>query len=315
MIVDFFKQSKPVVHVVLGIVLTVSFGFQLSLTPIQPVDFITVGMTILKYIALIGIYYVFDVILKYYEVQKRHSLGNLFFTLFTCLCMPFLITGTTLFALLFVSIGIFQCYQFFRSEQKNLVMFQIVLFLFIASLFESNFIYLLLLAFATSILFSNQEWRFYVVPIFSISTVIILVQAYALYVYNAPFSLDFFFQTWNFNDDLVFNTIQIRLLVFWILAFILFVYQIIKVNQKRAIFHKNNSKLFFVFTTIGVITLFFTTSTVEHLWVLSIWPFAIYIADFIWTIESKFWKETSAWLSFAVILSLIIWNLELNLSF
>ncbi len=315
MIVDFFKQSKPVVYIVLGIVLTLYFGFELSLTLELPVDFITVGLSVLKYFSFAGTLYIFDLTLKQYEVQKRHCLGNLFFALFISLCMPFLIEGNTLFALLFVSLAIYQCYKFLNSGQKNLVMFQVVLFLFIASLFEPNFIYLLFIAFGASILFSNLEWRLYLVPIFSISTVVVLVQVFALYMYNKPFGVDFFFQTPSFNFDLLTANLQIWQLVFWLLVFILFVYQIINVNQKRAIFHKNNAKYFFLFIIIGIVTQLLTTPTIENLWVLSTWPFAIYIADFIWRIRSKFWAELVTWIIFLIILSLIIWNLQLKLSF
>jgi hypothetical protein len=307
MLADFFKQSKPIVFLVLGSLLSICFLFELRQVDDLSFNIETLGIYTLKFVALFGVFLVFNAVLKQFEVQKRHSLGNLYVTLFLCLCMPFLLKHQVVFALFFLSIGIYQSYHLLATN-NTLTMYQMVLFFFVASLFEQSFIYLTLMASVASVLFVTPHWRLYVMPFFSISTVVILVQAYALYRFNSPLGLDFFFQKWTFDFNILNTNTEILYLVFWGIVFLFFIFQFVKVIQKRAIFHKNNAKYFLNFLLLALASQILTIPRIETLWVLSIWPFSIYIADFIWQIKSKFWKEISLWLSLMIIGVIIVFG-------
>ena len=306
MIADFFKQSKPIVFIVLFSSLSACFFLELNKIIPETPDFKIIGMYTLKYMSLLAIFLIFISVLKQFEVQKRHSLGSLYFTLFASFCMPFLIEGKLLFALLFVSVGIYNSYKLIYSNKINLVLFQLVLFFFVASLLEPTFVYLLFMVTVTTFLFTTPKWRLFIIPVYAIATVVLWCQVYGLITSNSIYEYAFFFQKWTFDFDFLNTTNAIALFVFWGIVFLLFIYQFLKVKEKRAIFHRNNARYFIFFVVIAVLSQVLTTPSLEKLWVLSIWPFAIYIADFVWRIQKRIWAEISVILSILSIVLMLI---------
>jgi len=302
MIADFFKQSKPIVFIVLFTGLSLSFFLELKqLIPATPdLDFIVVYG--LKYVSLIAVFLIFISVLKQFEVQKRHGLGSFYFTLFSIFCMPFLIEGSTLFALLFLSLGIYNAYKLMASSTLNLVLFQMVVFIFIAGLLEPTFVYLLFMVLVATFLFTTPKWRLFIIPVYAIATVVLWCQVYGMITSNSIYGYEFFFQKWTFNFDSFYAKNAIAISVFWAFVVLIFIYQFIKVKEKRAIFHRNNAKFFIFFMVIGLVSQILTTPSLEKIWVLSIWPFAIYIADFVWRIRKRLWMGVFIWVSIASIL-------------
>ncbi len=307
MIADFFKQSKPIVFIVLFSSLSLCFFLEVDQNITAPPNLKSIGIYALKYMSLMGIFLIFISVLRQFEVQKRHSLGSLYFTLFSCFCMPFLIEGNLLFAMLFTSIAIYNCYKIIASGTINLVLFEAVVFFFIASLLEPTFVYLLFMVTVSSFLFTTPKWRLIIIPVYAIAAVVLWIQIYGLLTNNSVYGYAFFFQKWTFDFATLHSGKAIALLIFWGLAFVLFIYQVIKVKEKRAIFHRNNASFFSLFAVIAVGTQVLTIPSLEKLWVLSIWPFAIYIADFVWQIRKRLWAEIAVIISIiSVVLMLLI---------
>jgi len=302
MIADFFKQSKPIVFIVLFSCLSLCFFLEVKQLMPEPTDLKSIAGFALKYISLITIFLIFISVLKQFEVQKRHSLGSFYFTLFSCLCIPFLIEGNVIYAFLFLSIGIYNCYKLINSSHSNLVLFQVVLFLFIAGLIEPTFILLLLMVSVTTFLFTTPKWRLFIIPVYAIATVIFWIECYGLFTTNELYGYKFFIQDLSVTIDVLSTTKAVLLFVLWGLVFLLFVYQFIKVKEKRAIFHRNNAKFFTFFLLTGVVSQLLTSPSIEKLWVLSIWPFSIYIADFVWRIRKRLWVEIFVLGSIATVL-------------
>lgn len=306
MIADFFKQSKPIVFIVLFTGLSLSFFLELKqLIPASP-DLNSMVVYGLKYVSLIAVFLIFISVLKTFEVQKRHSLGSFYFTLFSVFSMPFLIEGNTLFAMLFLSLGIYNAYKLMASSKLNLVLFQMVVFFFIAGLLEPTFVYLLFMVLVATFLFTTPNWRLFIIPVYAIATVVLWCQVYKLMVDDSIYGYGFFFQLWSFDFNAFMSKNTLLLFALWGIVFLLFIYQFIKVKEKRAIFHRNNAKYFIFFLLIGTVSQLLTTPSLEKLWVLSIWPFAIYIADFVWRIRKKLWAEVSVWISLVSVVLMLI---------
>ena len=297
MIAYFFKQSKPIVFIVLIAVLSLSFFLEIANQGLGTYHLNTLLSWGLKYFALIGIFLIFISVLKQFEVQKRHGLGYFYFTLFSCLSMPFLINGSTLYALLLVSLAIYNSYKLIHTSQTHLTLFQLTIYFYVASFFVPGVAYMLLMVLVATLLFTSPQWRMFIVPIYAIATVILWIQAFKLLTTNTVYGPAFFFPKWTFNFNILSSTTEIAYLIFWVLILLVFVYQFVKVREKRAIFHRNNARYFICFLLIAIASLVLTVPSVEILWVLSIWPFAIYIADFVWRIRKKLWTELAMLLS------------------
>ena len=306
MIADFFKQSKPIVFIVLFSSLSLCFFLELHEVLPESPDLKSVVVFASKYTSLIIIFLIFISVLKQFEVQKRHSLGSFYFTLFSCLCVPFLIEGNAIFALLFLSIAIYNSYKLMNTNNVNLVFFQVVLFIFLAGLIEPTFVYLLLMVTVTTFLFTTPQWRLFLIPVYAIATVILWVQVYALFTSNTLYGHEFFIQDLSINFDVLNTNETIVLFALWGLVFILFVYQFVKVKEKRAIFHRNNARYFIFFLLIGIVSQVLTSPSIEKLWILSIWPFSIYIADFVWRIRKRMWADLSVLISIVAVVLVLI---------
>ncbi len=307
MIANFFKQSKPIVFVVLVFLLSFFFFIEVFQNLNFPLSWKTVGVLGIKYILLIACYILFDFALKHFEIQKGHSFGGLFFVLFSVFLIPEVLDSYIVYAFILFLIGLLRLLSMTRSARPTLAVFESTFFLYLSSLFYHPLLFVLLLVLVVTLVFVKANWRYFLVPILAVSTAVILTQLYNLIWYDKALQLDFFWPTWEFQVIEFYTVSQIFSFVVWCLSVLIFVFQAFNVLQKRALYHQKLSTCFLYLALLGFISSWFSVSSFGGLWLISIMPICVYLGDFIFRFYKKKLKEVMLWIFiiFAVVFSFI----------
>jgi hypothetical protein len=194
-----------------------------------------------------------------------------------------------------------------KSGRPTLAIFEAVFFLFLASLFYHPLLFVLLMVLIVTLVFVNPHWRYFVVPVFAISAVIILSQMFNILWHDKLLYAEFFWPEWHFQVIEFNSTAQIFSIVVWFLSILLFAYQAIKVLQKRALYHQKLATCFLYLALLAFLSSWFSVSNLAGLWMISIMPVSIYLGDFIFRLRKKLLSEILLWLFiiFSVVFSLI----------
>ncbi|RRO24364.1 hypothetical protein [Flavobacteriaceae bacterium 14752] len=307
MIANFFKQSKPIVFVVLVFLLSFFFFIEVFQNINFPLSWTTIGDVALKYILLISCYVLFDYAIKQFEIQKGHSFGGLFFVLFSVFLIPEVLDGYIVYAFILFFIGLLRLLGLTRSARPTLAIFEAVFFLYLASLFYHPLLFVLVLVLVVTLVFVKANWRYFIAPILAVSAAVILTQLFNLIWYDKALQLDFFWPEWEFQAIGFYTISQIFSFAVWCLSVLIFVFQAFNVLQKRALYHQKLTTCFLYLALLGFISSWFSISSFGGLWLISIMPICVYLGDFIFRFRKKKLKEVLLWvfIVFAVVFSLI----------
>ncbi len=295
MIANFFKQSKPIVFVVLGFYLSLLYLLGIISFNALSLDWINLVLILSKYLGLMLSFIAFSWTLKHFEIQKQHNYGALIFVMLSSFLMPLIIKTNFVFGLLILSFGLIRLINVIKSPQPVLNIFEATFFIVLSSLIYQPFIYFLLLVLSGTVIFLSPQWRFFTAPILAISAVVVFVEMYHLIWYNEVVYLDFFISKWTNYFDFSFDYITVLMISIWCLAVLISVIQIINVKQKRALFHNEMATFFLTFIGLSIIAYGLTNASSAELWLLSLWPVSIYLGDYLSNIKSHLWREVFFW--------------------
>jgi len=303
MIANFFKQSKPIVFVVLVLLLSLLFFAEAFQAIPFPLNWASAGILVTKYLLLIFCYVMFDYALKYFEIQKGHSFGSLFFVLMCSFILPEIFKSYIIFGYVLFFIGLLRLLNLVRAKRPTLTVFESVFFFFSASLFYHPFLFVLILVLIATLVFVSPHWRYFLVPLLAISAVVVLLEMFSLFRYDEPLMLDFFWPQWELKVYNFSSNSQIFSFLIWGLSILIFVYQAFKVLQKRALYHQKMATSFLYLALLGFLSSWFSISKLEGLWMMSMIPISIYFGDFIFRLRKKMLKEILLWcfISFALV--------------
>ena len=296
MIVNFFKQSKPIVFVVLIVLLSLIFFVEAFQVITFELNWVSAGILTTKYILLVFCYIMFDYALKQFEIQKGHSFGSLFFVLLSSFIMPEILNSFMVFGYVLFFIGLLRLLNLVNSEQPTMTIFEAVFFFFFASLFYQPFLFVLILVLIATLVFINPHWRYFLVPLLAISSVIVLLEMFNIFWYNEPLKLDFFWPQWEFKIYDFSSNSQLFSFLIWVLSTLIFVYQAFKVLQKRALYHQKMATCFLYLALLAFLSSWFSISSLEALWMMSIIPISIYLGDYVSRLKKKRLSEIMLWI-------------------
>lgn len=291
MIADFFKQSKPIVFLILGIILSLFFYLKVFINQDFSLEGNQLITTIINHIILVLSFIGFELSIKHFEIQKGHSLVSLFFVIFTSIVLVGVDLSFELLGFLVLSLGVIRLLAVTESNESNLRIYEAVILITLASLFYKPFILCLSLVLVASLLFTRPHWRYFVIPLFSISTVVIFVESYFLLRYNTIVQLNFFIPEIEFSIEAFYLKMDPVLTLFWLISSLVCVYQIFSVKQVRSLYHRNLATFFLVFLGLALLSLILSDSTLSGLWLMSLWPLCIYLGDFISRIKKRLWLQ------------------------
>lgn len=308
MIAIFFKQSKPIVFLFLGIFFSLCYIIGLLLSPEISFSYSFIGFIVLKFVLLIATFFLFEIRIKNFEIQTGHSYVILFYVLLVCMLFLDIYYNSEVYAFVLLSFGISRLLNLSNGLEVKNSIFESVFLISLASFFYKPAIVFLVLLLVATLLFTKSKWRYFVIPILSVSCIVVLTQVYFLYHFEKPAGFAFFFP--SLRKDLNFNTddISIYMIVFYIISSLIFLYQIYSVKQVRSLYHRQMASLFLAFFLLALSTLIFEDASISNLWLMSLWPFCIYLGDFISRIKKNLWLKIVFW-GF-VVLSLGIYTLR-----
>ena len=300
MITRFFKQSKPIVYVILGFLLSLFYVVKVIQLDIIALEWLDIILIVSKLLSLLICFSVFSWALKYFELQKYHSYGALFFVLFSSFFMPEILQTHLIFGLLFLEFGLVRLLAVVKTANPTLNIFEATLLIVISGLLYEPFMYLILLILVGVLIFLSPQWRFFVAPILAISAVVVLVQMYHLVWFDKVVYFDFFMPKPKLSFNFNFSNYTVLKALVWLPSELICIYEIIRVKQKKALYFKEMATFFLSFLGFSLIAFGLTNTTLSELWALSLWPLSIYIADFFSNLKSRLWREVMFW-SFVVL--------------
>jgi len=309
MIANFFKQSKPIVFLILGIILSLLFYLKIILSNKFSVNGENIPVILLNHIVLVLSFVLFELSIKHYEIQKGHSLMSLFFVLFTSFIVPGIGFSYELSGFLILSLGIIRLLSITKNIDTNLRFYEAVLLITIASLFYKPFILCLVLVLVASLLFSTPKWRYFIIPFLSISTVVIFVESYYLIIYDSVVGLHGFIPKIEYSIEEYYSKLNPILTIFWLISSLICLYQIFSVKRIRSLYHRNMASFFLIFLILALLSMGFESSTLSGLWLMSIWPLCIYLGDFISRIKKQLWLQIGFWFFVIGSISIYIFSL------
>ncbi len=295
MIATFFKQSKPIVFIILGILLSVLYFLEVGRA--QDVEFSieSLGLIILKYLILISIFILFEVKVKFFEIQTGHSYVILFFVLLSSFIIEDILQDSEIFAFASLSVAMTRLFNLSINWSVRNSIFESVFLIVVASFFYKPVLVFLVLVFVVTIIFTKSKWRYYIIPIFAVGAVVLLTQVFYLYQFNKIADFQVFLPSFRRDFNILKNNISLYMAIFWMIAVLIFFYQIYSVKQVRSLYHRQMASVFLAFLFLALITMLFEGSTLSGLWLLSLWPFCIYLGDFVSRIKRNLWLQLVFW--------------------
>jgi hypothetical protein len=296
MIAIFFKQSKPVVFLILGIALSLLYFFEVGLGQKISFSFQSLGLIALKYLILISTFVIFELKIKFFEIQTGHSYVTLFFVLLTSFLIKDIIVHSEIFAFAILSIATTRLLNLSTAWNVKNSIFESVFLIVTASFFFKPVLVFLILVLVFTLTFTKSRWRYYIIPILAIGTVVLLTQVFYLYYYEETAGYQVFLPALRSDFKFLENPVSMYMAGFWVVAALVFLYQIYSVKQVRSLYHRQMASVFLAFLFLAFASIFFEGSTVFSLWLMSLWPFCIYLGDFISRIKRNLWLQIAFWL-------------------
>ncbi len=309
MIANFFKQSKPIVFIILGFVLSACYFIEIGINQQVGLSFESLGIIILKYLVLISTFILFEVKIKYFQIQTGHSYVILFFVLLTSFLLQDIRHNSEVFAFGFLSLATTRLLNLSTAWNVKNSIFESVALIVVASFFYRPVLVFLVLVFVFTVIFTKSRWRYYVIPVFGVATVVILTQVFYIQYYDEVAHLQDLLPSFRKDFSLLENEVSVYMAVFWATAVLVFFYQIYSVKQVRSLYHRQMASVFLTFLFLAIATMLFEGSTISGLWLLSLWPFCIYLGDFVSRIKRKLWLQIAFWLF--VVISLVFYSIRL----
>lgn len=295
MIATFFKQSKPIVILFLGIFFSLCYIIGLLLSPEISLSISFVGFIVLKFVLLIATFFLFEIRIKHFEIQTGHCYVILFYVLLFCMLFVDVYHDSEVYAFVLLSFGISRLLNLSNGRNVKNSIFESVFLITLASFFYKPTIVFLVLLLVATLVFTKSKWRYYVIPILSVSCVVVLTQVYFLYYFDKPADFAFFFPALRKEFNFFTDNISVYMLVFYLISSLIFLYQIYSVKQVRSLYHRQMAGFFLAFFLLVLSTLIFEDVSISDLWLMSLWPFCIYLGDFISRIKKNLWLQISFW--------------------
>jgi hypothetical protein len=249
----------------------------------------------LKYLILLFAFIIFEVKIKFFQIQTGHSYVTLFFVLLSCFLIEDLIFSQELYAFTILSVAIIRLLNLSIGWNVKTSIFESVFLIGIASFFYKPAIVFLGLVLIATVVFTKSKWRYYVIPFLAIGCIITFTQVYFLYHYKAPAGFQVFLPSLRNDFSFFADDISVYMAVFYLISSFVFLYQIYSVKQIRSLYHRQMATFFLAFFGLALMTLIFEDSSVSDLWLMSLWPFCIYLGDFVSRIKKNLWLQVAFW--------------------
>lgn len=217
MLTSFFRKSKPINFLFVGLFAVIAYilynfsgdtgSFSWSFL-VKKTAFLLVYLTTL---------FLTNFTLRKTKPEERHTFALFFFALFTLGFPPILTHGPTILAGVFTVLGLRRTLALQTGHALSQKVFDAFFFLGLATLFFPSTAIFMLVPVLGLVIFSPNNYKFWLIPFVSIFTVFILQTAFSLLVYDTFFNPVALF---DFNFSTIHNYIETNQLWFLIVLIV-----------------------------------------------------------------------------------------------
>lgn len=295
MIAGFFKQSKPFVHILLGSLLSLYFMVEVIKNMPEDLGWSFIVLIALKYIFMMISYVLFNHFVSFFEIEKTHSFSALIWVLLSSFFMPEIVSSNIIFGFVILNFGVWRLLSVTKSDNIISCIFDATFLIVVSSLFFPPFGYFLLLILAATLIFITPKWKYFIVPIISVSAFVVLAEMYSLFSSEMALGYHFFLPKLTYFSFGNYNKTSAITLIVWLVIAFLSVYQIILIKRKRSLYKKEMASFFLSFIVLAFIIFAISKASVSELWLLSLWPLSIYLGFFLSKVTHKLKLELLFW--------------------
>ncbi|MGO1584611.1 DUF6427 family protein [Mesonia sp.] len=192
MLASFFKKSKPINFLIVGVFMTIYFiaanFFRLDEAFSWPLIAEKTGYLII-YLLLM---FILNFIVKRNGISKKNSFSILLFGLLTMLLLPVLKASEILVSAFFVLLALRKIISLKSGLEIKKKIFDASMWIAVASLFYPLSLFFLILPFVGIFYYATQDFKNFLIPFVALICTYLLVTAGYLLVLDIPFSLSQF---------------------------------------------------------------------------------------------------------------------------
>ncbi|MBT8243814.1 MAG: hypothetical protein HKP48_09070 [Winogradskyella sp.] len=289
MITSFFSKSKPINFIIIVLLVVITFVFH-SYFQIDSGEFSFLKMILPLLIAL---FYVFltDFIIYKNDLTKRHSYGIMILGIMIIVFPEIFNDSKSLIANLLVLFGLRRLFSLHTKKSLLKKFFDAVFWISLASLFYAwSMVYLILVVVALAN-YWQSEVKYIAVSIFGVITVFILLLVFNIlvkdvYVLQSNFDFDYNFNFSAYNSR--WKILRLTLVISTFLWSIVFYLKAISnKNRKQKPIHI----LVLVAAILSILIVVLAPKKSGSEFIFFIVPFSVIIANYLETVEEKWFKE------------------------
>ena len=287
MISTFFDKSKPINYLILivavfVIALAVALRFQ---------DWNDLGLD--DAFALLGVFSLcftiafLGVTVKTQKLTSDNSYTMFFFSAFLMLMFEVTEMVETLLANLFLVFSFAKAMALKSKEKQKEKIFEAALYLFIACFFVPWTLLFLIGLYAAIAMFCDKRLKLWLMPLAAgFTTLMIALALFTVFADGNSFARHF---EWSFTSD-VFHAPNVILIGFYTLSFLIMALVFAKLGYRR-LGRTLSLRLVAVYFILSVLSTIFCGKGDSGIYLFSLFPFAIFMANYVENIKKRTLKE------------------------
>lgn len=292
MLTSFFNKSRPINFVIVFFITLLAFAMPRLNLQFEALEY----MFVLKQLGLLLTIYASILLLNFIVIKNSLTETNHFETLLFSLFLLFL-TPTTqyahvIYANFFVLLGLRRIISLRSQKEVKKKLFDAAFWITIAALFYFWSILFFALILASLALYTDNNFRHWVIPFLGVFAVVLLGSATSVVLYDNYFQI-FNLETIKVSYDFSsYNSITYLIAITLLVSFGIWstFFYLNNIKKKKKVFRVSFKAVVFA-AAIGFLIVILTSDKNGSEFLFVFTPLAIILASYIETIEEKWFKE------------------------
>lgn len=288
MIASFFTKSKPINFIVISLFVCIAFVFYVISD--QKQDKLSVITSVFALVLVVFYFFFLGFIISKNELTKKHSYGIMIFGLLVLIFPQVFEDINILIANLLVLLSMRRLFSLHTKRNLKIKFFDAVFWISLASLFYAwSSLFLIVVFFALAYYWQN-EGKYLIVALLALLAVFILLIVYNIiakdvFVLPSNFDVSFSFNFSSYNSfGKIAGLAAVATIYIWSLVF----YFKRKVENKKL---KPILFLVFIGSLVAITIAVLAPEKTGKEYIFLFIPFSIIVANYIETIEERWFKE------------------------
>lgn len=291
MLTSFFRKSKPIQFLLLGVFMSIYFVLANFIVPNEVITWGYVAQKSGILLVYLVMMFIINFIVKRNEVTQRNTFTVILFALFTVLIWPILRDNQQLLAGFFLLLATRRIISLHSGTSIFKKIFDASFWVAISSLFFPPAILFIIVPFFGIMLYAPQEFKTWLIPWTAIFAVFILQTTYSLLVYDHFFN-PFEFYVTPATDFVNYRSAEMLIPLSVLLAFSIWTfYYFIKTIQKATQKMKGSGYLVVITWIVAVFAVLLSPQKTGSELLFFIIPVCVMGANYFQQQKEKIFKE------------------------